>query len=603
MPIRLQKHLNRFSDFYPEGDPAIPPTLCTLMPEPADVSGITLPLPSRRGDYTCQASVRDGVVWYGAKTGLTRFDPSARWKADRVMCFSATRDLPSNEVLALLPAQPEGESVHEALWVLTTGGAARITMRWMTAEEKANHLLQENLGVVDRRGMFSQRWLTRPRDPGSKVNYNESDNDGCFGCAFAVAELLHYAVLRRELGPNHPGTLRVKATATRASEAMLLLTYIPGRGDGFVARTYLAPHEPIPNEGFFFRKLGDGTAQVVPTKSAVRRGVAGMLVDAGAPVPERLARLYKDEGHSDAGLVYKGDTSSDEITLHFVHFYYLHLTLAKDDPELAALNVRACKNVMGHILGHGCQMHDAFGGPTLWAKWDEDYFAEGLGWIDACLNATEILMYLRVTMAVTGEQGPYRAAYDELLAKGYAQLGPKHAERFEVMARREDMDLPESIMFGDHMLATCAFWPLILLEPDEALREVYRQGYKAWRGTIAREHNPGYDIPFLLTCHEGTGPCPNEEVDMELLERWFYRSPASRLAASVSLEARADMPVRMYRNNYRETGWRLPDDERFLAKYNRSPWLYSSWGSDRLIDSCYPYTFAYWLGRYYGVLA
>ena len=595
MPIHLQKHLVRFSEFFPDNDPTIPPELHhTLTPAPCG-SLPALPLPSRRRDYTCRAETRDGIVWLGAKTGLTRYDPSAKAKADRVMYFSATRDLPSNEVLALLPVEPEDKHIYEVIWVLTTGGAALVTMQWMTAGEKANHLLRENLDVVDRRGMFSQRLLKRPRDLSSKVNYNESDNDGCFGCGFAIAELLHYAVLRRELGPDHPETKRIRAVATRAAEAMLLLTYIPGRDDGFVGRTYLAPHEPIPNEGFFFRKLGDGTAQVVPNASAVKRGVAGMVVPAPAPVPARLARLYTDEGHSDAGLVYKGDTSSDEITLHFVHFYYLYLTLAGDDPELAALNVQACKNVMGHILDHGYQMHDAFGGPTLWAKWDEDYFSGGLGWIDACLNATEILMYLRVTMEVTGETGRWQAAYDELLAKGYAQLGPKHAERFEVMARREDMDLPESIMFGDHMLATCAFWPLILLEPDEALREVYRAGYKSWRGTIAREHNPGYDIPFHLAC-------PDESIDLELLERWFCRSPASRLAAPVSLAARADMPVRMYRNEYRETGWRLPDDERFIAKYNRSPWLYNTWGSELLVDSCYPYTFAYWLGRYYGVV-
>jgi len=601
MPIRLQRHLNRFTEFFPAGDPAIPPALYTLTPDPCTLPP-DLPLPSRRGDYTCQAESHGGVVWFGAKTGLTRYDPAAPCKADRVMYFSATRDLPSNQVLALLPAQTEDEGVFEALWALTTGGAARITMRWMTAEEKANHLLQENLDVVDRRGMISQRWLKRPRDPASKVNYNESDNDGCFGCAFAIAELLHYAVLRRELGPGHPETLRIKAVAARAAEAMLLLTYIPGRGDGFVARTYLAPHEPIPNEGFFFRKLGDGTAQVVPNASAVERGVAGMIIGAGAPVPERLARLYKDEGLSDAGLVYKGDTSSDEITLHFVHFYYLHLTLAEDDPELAALNIEACKNIMGHILDHGLQMHDAFGGPTLWAKWDQAYFSSGLGWIDACLNAAELLMYLRVTMAVTGKTGRWQAAYEDLLAKGYAQLGPKHAGRFEVMARREAMDLPESIMFGDHMLATAAFWPLILLEPDETLRELYRAGYKSWRGTIAREHNPGFDIPYMLACPGGIGSCPEEPIDLELLERWFYRSPASRLASPISLETRADMPVRMYLNDYRETGWRLPDDERFIAKYNRSPWLYNSWGSDRLVDSCYPYTFAYWLGRYYGVI-
>ena len=597
MPIQLQRHLNRFNKFYPDSDPAIPPELYCLTPEPCALLPESCPLPSRRRDYSCQAVTRDGVLWFGAKTGLTRYDPTAEWQADRVMYFSARRDIPSNEILALLPVAPDSENVNEALWVLTAGGAALITMRWMTAEEKANLLLQENLDVVDRRGMFTQRMLSRPRDLTSAVPYNSSDNDGCFGCTFAMAEELHYAVLRRERGPAHPETLRVKAIATRAAEAMLLLTYLPGRGDGFVARSYQTAHEPVPDDGVYFRKLGDGTARVENTTFAIKNGWAGMVIDASTPVPERLARLYKNENNlGDAGISYKGDTSSDEITLHFVHCYYLHETLGKDDPELAELNAQACRNMMDHILGHGYEMHDAFGGPTTWAKWSPDYFAHGLGWTDACLNAAELLMYLRVTMAVTGEQGRYREAYDALIADGYAELGPLHAERFDKMARAEDMDLPESIMFGDHMLATAAFWPLILLEDDPALRETCRAGYKSWRGTVAREHNPGFDIPFLLAC-------PDEHIDMLKLEHWFYRSPASRLASPVSLECRADMPVKYYRNDYRETGFLLPDDERFIAKYNRSPWLYTGRGTDSMVDSCYPYTFAYWLGRYYNIVA
>ena len=278
---------------------------------------------------------------------------------------------------------------------------------------------------------------------------------------------------------------------------------------------------------------------------------------------------------------------------------------------------------MGHILDHGREMHDAFGGPTTWSKWSVRYFNEGLGWVDACLNSAEILMYLRVTMAVTGEAGRWQEAYDACLADGYAELGPKHAERFEIMAQVEGLDLNESIMYGDHWLAVTAFWPLIMLEPDEKLREVYRAGFKSWRPTIAREHNPGYDIPFYLAC-------PDESIDWEKMERWFYRSPSSRLAANVCLSARQDIPVRLFRGGGAETGFLLPDDERMIAKYNRSPYRgyketgillpdderyiskydrnpheFRDWddgdGTDRLVESCYVYTFAYWLARYYNI--
>lgn len=591
--IKLHRHLCRFSTFYPEGDPAIPAALSTPS-QPAVLSGIEHPLPSRREDYTCQAATRDGVVWYGAKTGLTRYDPAAAWPGDRVMYFSATRDLPHNEVLSLLPAAPEDERIYEALWVRTAEGAALLTMRWMDPEEKANHLLQESLEVVDRRGMYSQRHLARPRDLSSKLPYNESDNDGAFGCAFALAELMHYAVLRRQLGADHPEALRIKAVATRASEAMLLLCHVHKRGDGFIARTYLAPHEPIP-DGLFFRLQGDGTAQVIDRPQARERGVEDKLIPAPAEIPVRLTHLFTDEGLSEAGLVYKGDTSSDEITLHFLHFLHLTQILGEEDPELCALACEACKRTMGHILDHGCALHDAFGEPTTWAKWSSEYFNSGFGWSDAPLNAIELLMYLRVTMAVTGEAGPWQAAYDDLVAKGYAALGSLHAQRFEAAAEEGGMSPNEWMMYGDHMLATCAFWPLIELEPDLGLRALYRQGYDTWRGSIAREHNPGYDIPYLLAC-------PGAPVDLGLMEHWFYRSPASRLASPVSVEARADITAVTHQNGYQETDRLLPDDERSIAKYDRNPWHFSGQGNDCLVESCYPYTFAFWLGKYYGIL-
>ena len=577
MPIRLQRHLNRCSTFYPEGDPAIPPALYTST------------------TVSCSMHPSRGIVWQGTKNGLFRYDPGARWDADRVLFFSATRDLPSNKVLALLPATPAGVNIYEALWVLTTKGAALLAMRWMSCEKKANQLLQESIDVVDRRGMFSQRWLARPRDLTSKLPYNESDNDGEFGCTFALAEWMHYAVLRRGYGPDDLEARRIKAIATRVSEAMLLLHYIHKRGDGFAARTYLAPHEPIP-DGLFFRHLGDGTAQVVETAYARERGLAGKPVAAQAEIPQRLAHLYQDEGLGETGLVYKGDTSSDEVTLHFVHFYYLHMILGEEDPALRDLCVQTCKNLMGHILDHGCALHDAFGAPTTWARWSDEYFQSGFGWSDAPLNAIEILMYLRVTMAVTGETGRWREAYDALVAKGYPELGPLHAERLAQAAARAGMSTNQWMMYGDHMLATAAYWPLILLEPDEGLRELYRRGFASWRGSIAREHNPGYDIPYLLAC-------PGAQVDMGQLEHWFYRSPLSRLAAPVSLELRGDISVRTYPDGYQETDKLLPSDERSIGKYDRNPYKYDiGAGSDRLVESCYPYTFAYWLGRYYEVV-
>ena len=599
-PIQVKRHLNRFIELFPAGNPNIPSGLYAIKAQAPDLKNFPLPLPSKKSDYTCFAESRDGIIWYGAKTGLTRYDPHAPRKEDRVQYFSAQRHLCDNEVKAIsvVRDQETGERDCEVLWVLTATGAAKITMQRLTGEEKAEVLLEESLRVVDRRGMMTQRHLSVPGRPETAVPYNESDNDGCFGCGFAMGELMHYGVLRRELGADHPKAVAAKAVATRACEAMLLLLYMPCRGDGFPARTYMSPHEPVPGGGLYFRKLGDGTAQVVTTQSTLQNGTAGTIIPCPGKVPARLAKLYEDEGFTEKGLVYKGDTSSDELTLHFAHLYYLNLILGEEDAELIQLAIDAGRALLGHILDNGMELIDAFGAPTTWAKFSERYFEFGsLGFVDACLNSAEILMYLRVMMQIDPETARWGETYDELLAKGYQHLGQKHAERLDQMCAFLGNDPAEEIMYGDHALATTAFWPLILLEPDEELKKLYRAGFTSWRGSIAREFDPGYDLPFALTC-------PDEAVDWARLAAWFERNPASRLASSVNVTARHDTPARPRQTTDTETGWLLPLDEQAVTKYDRNPFAFvnEDGGGAYTVESCYVYTFAYWFGRWYGLV-
>ena len=55
---------------------------------------------------------------------------------------------------------------------------------------------------------------------------------------------------------------------------------------------------------------------------------------------------------------------------------------------------------------------------------------------------------------------------------------------------------------------------------------------------------------------------------------------------------------------YHETSALLPNDERFIAKYDRNPLEDKSEDSGGVfcVESCYPYTFAYWIGRYFTII-
>lgn len=585
--IKLKDHLNRFRTFYKLCDPEVPKELFNCESVTPDLADFPYPLPSKKSDYVTFAETAD-AVWYGATTGLTRYDANAEREEDRVMYFSAPRDLPDNNVKALLPRDA-------GIWVLTETGVAYIEMKMLSTLEKCNILLDETLKYVDRRGMVSQRSLETPGDLDSKHHYAHSDNDGSFTAGFAMGEIFKYATLKREKGANDPETLEAKRIATRATEACLLLLHIPCRGDGFAARTYLCPDEPVPDDGIFFR-IENGKATCLDTTEARKRGCVGTQIYAGAPVPERLARLYTDLGYGIDGIVYKADTSSDEVTHHFINMLIAHEYLACDDPELDELIKSSAKAMLHHIIEGGYEFIDFGGQPTTWAKWSPRYFESDFGWVDAALNSVELLMYHLVTMYITGEEGEWKESYDRLINElGYADLAEKHFDRLYQASISMNFDYYEDIMFGDHMLAVCSFAGLCMLEKDEKLLAKYRAGFESWQTSLKREHNPGYDIPYMLAC-------PDAEVDLDRLASWFYRTNVSRLAAGVSCVGRHDVSVRTWRTGSREMSALLPPDETFIAKYDRNPLEYKNEdsGGNSFVESCYIYTFAYWTGRYFG---
>lgn len=592
--IRLKNTLARKITIYGKYDSAVPKALMSSKKEAPDLKNVMYALPSRKKDYTCFAKKGD-ILWMGAPNGLTRLDEKAEYDIDKVQFFSATRDLPDNEVKAVFVEECEEESV----WVLTSTAVTNIKLYEVSAEEKALTLTEETEKYVSRRGMCTQRGLSVARELSTFVPYGHSDNSGTFTCGYAIGELCKYAVYKKKYGEKDERTINAKKSAIRSTEACQLLMYIAGRGDGFVARTYIVPTEPLPDDGLFYKIVGD-KAVCLPTSGAKQRKISGKEIYAGAPIPERLSHLYTDCGYSREGIVYKGDTSSDEITLHYLLMYFFHEIMGEEDPELDEIVKTAAKNTMKHIIDHGFELHEtSTGKATTWAKWSKAYFNQLLGWSDGCLNATELLMYLKVTMHITGEKGLWEETYNKLVnEEGYARLTSLHKERFHISALLEGGEDVEGLMYGDNMLATSAYWLLITLEENPELKELYKKGYRGWNGTFRREHNPAYDIPFMLSC-------PEDEIDTEALSDWFRRLGITRLVTSVGLSSRYDVACRYRYGGEKEASWRLPPDEFPISKYDRNPYAYRDHEGGRdchQVESAYVYTFAYWLGRYYGLI-
>lgn len=588
----LKKHLTRKATFMDKNDPRVPAELFTVENSAPNLDGFPYPLPSAKSDYTCFAAGDDSVMWYGGKTGVTRYDPNGESLEDKIMYFSAHRYLPHHAVDAILA---DGKD----LWALAGDKVSHIEMLTLTAEEKAEILLEETNNYVMRRGMVSQRDLREHRNYESRYPYAACDNDGLFTSGYAVGEMFRYATLREKLGEDHPRVKDARKNATKACEACLLLMYIHGRPEGFIARSYHVTGEPVPDDGIFYKREGK-TAHCIETTYAKENGRVGEEVPCDYPVPERLATLYRDLGYTDDDIYYKADTSSDEVTGHFLQMKFAHDFLAEGDPELDELIKDACKRTTLHIINHGFEFCESSGKPTTWAKWSKNYFEnDPIGYVDAPLNSSEMLVYLKITMYITGEKGLWQETYDKLISEGYADLGPKHYDRFYQGAMREKVNPEEDLMYGDNMLALMTYWMLCTLEDNEELLEKYRAAFRSWSGLILREHTPGYDFMYKLGV-------PDADIDIEKDAKWFTHFETNRLLASVN-SRRHDVAVKLGRNyeekrEYEISALLMPD-ERHVSKYDRNPYdLFMGENRGTCIESCYIYTYAYWIGRYYGFI-
>lgn len=588
--IKLRTTLNRFCTFFKKDDPAVPAELFTAEAVEPDLSSVCIPLPSRKKDYTCHAVNADGTMWLGSNGGVTRWCPTEEADEDKAMHFTANRYLYDNNVISIISDGDKGA------WVQTETGVVHIEMKPVSPREKAEMLLKESIDTVSRRGMMAQKELKVARDFSSKVPYGHCDNDGGFTSWFSVGMLFRYATLRRELGDDAPQTIEARDFAIKTCEACLLLLYISKRGNGFPSRSYLAHDEPVPDDGLFYRISGD-KATCIETSFSKKKGIANLEIDASSPIPERLRHLFTEAGYTEEGMIYKGDTSSDEVTAHFMQMLFAHMFLAEADPDLDELIKQSATLLMTHIVEGGYQLVECDGKPTTWAKWNLDYFNTFMGWTDACLNSAELLAYLKTTYYITGDQ-KWQEEYEKLIGMGYADLTLKHYDRAFQTSLFEGNDIAAELMYGDNMLAVSSFWMLATLEKDEKLLDIYSRAFNTWRGTVCRENNPGYEYPFALSVG-----C--EGLDLEQNAKWFERFNVSRLASGITIDARHDV-ARKHRwcYDYVETSFKLQPDEHFIAKYDRNPWEFKDEdsGGVYVVESCYVYTFAYWIGTYYGFI-
>lgn len=345
------------------------------------------------------AGSKSGGRWFGTPNGAIRLQ-DGKWKY-----YASKRWLPNDCVQAI------AIEADDAVWIGTRGGVAKLTMRAMTLEEKADY-------YDDMVEKFHKRFHYvsggRLKEPGSlaSISVEISDNDGLWTGDYVAAQTFKYAAIGDETARDR---------AKRSVNAMLDLLSVTGR-PGFMARAVIHRSEP----------------------------------EFGVKKPRHEWHLSED-GEWE----WKGDTSSDEAVGHF-YAYAVYYDLAADeqDKERIRSSVRA---IMDHIIEHNYCLTDVDGLPTTWAVWSPERLNhDSKWWEQRGINSLEILSFLKTTAHITGDD-KYEQVYRNLVTRHHYALNTFDEKIFK---HRNSGSVDDNLAFH-------AYLPLFMYETDPDLRNIY----------------------------------------------------------------------------------------------------------------------------------
>lgn len=275
---------------------------------------------------------------------------------------------------------------------------------------------------------------------------------------------------------------------------------------------------------------------------------------------------------------WKGDTSSDETDAQYYYAWVFYQTAATEkEKEKVRDHLR---RMTDHIMDNGWVLMDVDGKPTVWGRWDPEYF-NGKGKYAKGLNGLEILTYLRVTHAVTGD-AKYLDAYNGLLERGYAE---------EVVHQKHVSPTP-MIFHSDDRLAFYVYYGILQTETEPFMRGVYRRSLeRSWE--IERiERIPWFNFIYgALTGND----CELPEAVAHLRE-W----PLDLVKHPYDFTHRADLQTPKGYMPYAKVERAFSPRETNACRWTDNRGEVRGGGGD-VVDPA-GWLDAYWMARYYGMI-
>ena len=624
----------------------------------ATMSATTQQYVSRRG-MVAEAYLRNGE-WVPNETdndGLW----TAMYGAGELMRYAVLRDDPNATAEEIEAARQTATLSTEAVLFLTY-----VSMRQGTTESYVRAQRNGNVTNLDLGKYYTSEALLKGGDysqnvPGispAEAFAQMNSNYMFFGVRTYIMKDDHLARLNTDDWAD-PSVATDKEYATRTR----LL-------DGFWARTYSLKAEGNSIHGnIYWEHNGDGTATGVSSKQPGEseyllhgENLRGTVVDASAEMPARLWNDLIGSGYDITDVVYKGDTSSDEVIGHLFIYKLAYDILGDEDPELKALITNTVEKFAQHLVDNGYSLCEATGQPTTWGKYNRTYLHNGQNLGGAPLQSAVLLSALKLAHYVTGDQkweDEYRMmALDP--AYEYAKVMTQNWERYKMAIMEYAAQVSTIIPFllrpfmesktiksvyrmilnySDEEMGMLAYYLLFQMEDDEELLKYYREGIEDWWYSISFSENPLWYYIYQLAYPNETKTdyYGNNLIDTAAWAlsrhpvdtRKYLATNANRddvkeidLKTDCGIDGTRELS---YDPNIRKPWFSGSDneivrligivltvgnlkwkvaapDERALHKFNNSTYKLDSDHSPYAMEGSTTYTLPYWMGRYHGML-
>ncbi len=419
------------------------------------------------------------------------------------------------------------------IYTVSEGGIVRIYDKIMTLYDKAVYFFEQTEKYFPRKDGFVTSIIAPEEGSFSGI----SDNDGLWTQTYLAALCLWYDKTKDE---------KILKAARRYKDAMLVLTRAP-EIDGFTARAVRYPDEASWGEGLETQDIGN-------------------------------------EWHrsSDGTYEWLGETSSDEMTGHFVGFS-LYYDLCADEDEKAEIREAVCK-ITDHIMEHDGYLFDCDGKPTTWACWNEDALNNDSMWTwEKGVNSLEMLNFLKISYHMSGDE-KYQKKYESLINDHHFLINAAYHKRADGHTCHIDDNLA--------MFNTFSY---LRLEKDPAIRQYILLGLASHYDYEKIEGNP-----YFAFIYKGFTDAP---CDVDTMVKTLKDHPCDTALYTMYNSMRRgleydDEPV--YWGEKPRIKKPFAWDERPYSRLGLRAFTVD--GGRENHESGMTYLLLYWLGRYFDII-